>query len=165
MSQQQPEKSSAASRSPELAGQIAALAEQVRQLRGRVGDAPRAEPVLERVPEPVPTAMPSAPFSASAAAPVAPQSPAPASTAMPPERAPAPPPSPALGRRALAVLAAETDRVRQSVEILQTKIRALDAELRAMYERLGATPRPPVLPAALASAPAASPDTSPRQPA
>ena len=197
--------------SPELAGQIAALAEQVRQLRERGGHTADAGDAATTATEASPRAVERAQDGQQA---VAPAERAPTPIEPPPAAATVPPPAEdvaaAIGRLAadliataeraaaeirnsaqreatrvtaqrgqrpsrlatdllvmvnrqrqtLAVLAAETDRLGQSVEILQTNIRALDSELQAIYERLGASPRPPIWPAAAATAPAASPGTS-----
>jgi hypothetical protein len=56
-------------------------------------------------------------------------------------------------RAALAVLAAETERLEQSAEILRAQVRVLEAELTAAHEVLGTPQHPPVRDAL--SAPAA----------
>jgi hypothetical protein len=47
-------------------------------------------------------------------------------------------------RAALAVLAAETERLEQGVEILRAQLRVLEGELAVVHELLGTPRRPPV---------------------
>jgi len=152
--------------SPQLAGQVAALAEQVRRLGERSQAGPRG---AQQPPAP---AVPAAELLASAerAAEKIRESARREAARIAAGTGPRPNQLAAellvivnRQRQTLAVLAAEAERLGQATDVLEAKIRALDGDLQAMYERLGAAPRPPVWPGATAP-PAASRDTSPRPP-
>jgi len=153
--------------SPELRAQIAALAEQVRRLRVREVPAASAAPVTGARDEPLVPGDDAPSIDVIAMAERA-ASEIREAARLAAERIRAERPAPtgdlaALLRReraTLALLAAETERIEQSVEALRSQVRALEAELAQLGEIVGATSRP--APFRVASGPDASRGTSPR---
>lgn len=157
-----------AQQSPELRARIEALAEQVRRLsvRGEAVAAVATAPVRTAAPAAVPTPAPAAgdPVGVGAgllavdviaiaertAAEIRERAAREAERIRGERRRPPPAAGAAelfavLRRQhaTLAVLAAETDRLEQSAEILRAQLRVLEAEIAAAYEILGTPPHPP----------------------